>query len=201
MDLKAQLINYSSLLQKKSSPLGFSKSKIKGHFIQLNNHQREAVILPINQNALLLAGPGTGKTSVLIEKIIYLLEKKAISLDRILTLTFSRQACRSIKAKIAKIQDFDDLSSPSLFTYHGFCYFFLCQEALMQTKITILDQKDQKQILQKILNTAFSSYSYLDFDKDAIQEFAKIINALQNNLVFDYQKFLHFKDKNSFIFD
>lgn len=49
---------------------------------------------------LVSAGAGSGKTAVLVERILNLLEKKEMSLDRILVVTFTRAAAREMKSRI-----------------------------------------------------------------------------------------------------
>jgi len=51
---------------------------------------------------LIIAGPGAGKTWVLIEKIYYLIEKKGVHPDNILITTFTVKAAEEIKSRIVK---------------------------------------------------------------------------------------------------
>jgi len=47
-----------------------------------------------------LAGPGTGKTGVLVERISHLVANKGASPERILALTFSRRAADEMRARV-----------------------------------------------------------------------------------------------------
>ena len=51
---------------------------------------------------LLIAGPGTGKTTVLTERIIYLLEHQEILEERIHAFTFTNKATREMENRISK---------------------------------------------------------------------------------------------------
>ncbi|MBK9097510.1 MAG: UvrD-helicase domain-containing protein [bacterium] len=61
--------------------------------------QREAIVTDEDNN-LIIAGAGTGKTSTLIGKIIYLLKRKRIDPSKILVLAFTRKASDEIKERV-----------------------------------------------------------------------------------------------------
>lgn len=63
--------------------------------IQLNQQQIQAV-LSDEKNILLLAVPGSGKTTVLVSRIAKLLLNDKIDASRILTLTFSRASAKDM---------------------------------------------------------------------------------------------------------
>ena len=66
--------------------------------LKLNEQQKEAC-LHLDQNVLLLAVPGSGKTTVLITRLGYMLIKKQIDPRRILTMTFTNAAADDMKEK------------------------------------------------------------------------------------------------------
>jgi len=74
-----------------------------------------------NGHQLVVAGPGSGKTWLLIEKIKYLLAK-GIPGHQILALTFSEKAAREMQDRIDKEGGSPDLT---VRTFHSFCYHFL----------------------------------------------------------------------------
>jgi len=47
-----------------------------------------------------LAGSGTGKTGVLVERISHLVANKGVSSERVLALTFSRRAADEMRARV-----------------------------------------------------------------------------------------------------
>lgn len=69
---------------------------------------------------LVLAGPGTGKTSTLVE---YVARRVAGGLDpsQVLTLTFSRKAAHELRSRIATRLD-RPLAMPMAWTFHSWCY-------------------------------------------------------------------------------
>ena len=119
-------------------------------------------------HALLIAGPGTGKTLTLTRRILYLIEEQSISPNQILVLTFTRAAAAELRNRVFNnlSQDFKEL--PRISTLHSFA---LQQILLNSTLIEILpqpiriaDKWEKRQIiyedLKKILNTETSEKNY-----------------------------------------
>ncbi|MDP9440268.1 MAG: UvrD-helicase domain-containing protein, partial [Actinomycetota bacterium] len=65
----------------------------------LNEKQRQAVE-HAGGPLLVLAGPGTGKTGVLVERIAHLVGERGVSPERVLALTFSRRAADGMRARV-----------------------------------------------------------------------------------------------------
>ena len=84
-----------------------------------NEKQRKCIDNPEGKFLLVLAGPGTGKTFTIIERIKKLLSKGVPS-EKILCLTYTDAAANEMKKRIE-----DDLGIVScnvqIYTYHGFC--------------------------------------------------------------------------------
>ena len=84
----------------------------------LNDKQQEC--MHTEGKYLVIAGPGTGKTTTLTYRIESIL-KKGIPAEKILCLTFTDTGANEMKLKLEK--KLDKLSSGvNIYTYHGFCY-------------------------------------------------------------------------------
>lgn len=83
----------------------------------LSEEQRRAV-LHIGSHARLLAGPGTGKTRVLTQRVGYLINEKEVLPQHILVLTFTRAATFELRQRIAQIVGEGKL--PHISTLHSF---------------------------------------------------------------------------------
>ncbi|MGL4549452.1 UvrD-helicase domain-containing protein, partial [Eubacterium aggregans] len=71
---------------------------LEQYAITLNAQQREAMER-IQGATLLLAVPGSGKTTVIICRLGYMIRELGISEDQILTLTFSRAGARDLRQR------------------------------------------------------------------------------------------------------
>ncbi|MCU1622795.1 MAG: UvrD/REP helicase [Frankiales bacterium] len=70
---------------------------------------------------LVLAGPGTGKTTTLVEAVAQRVEKQGLRADEVLVLTFSRKAAAELRERISARLDLPT-AGPSAWTFHAFCY-------------------------------------------------------------------------------
>jgi DNA helicase II / ATP-dependent DNA helicase PcrA len=72
--------------------------------------------------ALVMAGPGSGKTATLVERAVYLLAEQGARPEEILALTFSRKATRELRGRIkAALAARGETMTPTVSTIHGFC--------------------------------------------------------------------------------
>jgi superfamily I DNA/RNA helicase/RecB family exonuclease len=70
---------------------------------------------------LVLAGPGTGKTTTLVEAVVDRVERRGTEPDRLLVLTFSRKAADELRERItARLGR--TVREPSAYTFHAWCY-------------------------------------------------------------------------------
>src|SRR5215469_11222659 len=70
--------------------------------------------------ALIVAGPGSGKTSTLIGRAEYLIAKLGVQPQHILALTFSRKAAGEMQERLQTILDAGSIL-PTVSTFHAFC--------------------------------------------------------------------------------
>ena len=68
----------------------------------LNNKQKEAVLCE-DGPLLILAGAGSGKTSVLTTKIAYLIKDKNVNPKNILAITFTNKAAKEMKSRVISL--------------------------------------------------------------------------------------------------
>ncbi len=155
----------------KSERVGGSNSK-QNHFMSipdttnlenLNPQQFEAVTLPLGP-ALVLAGPGSGKTRVLTHRLIYLVHEMGIPQWNILAVTFTNKAAKEMKARVQEqMQDLPDQASirsslygstPTVGTFHSICARILRIEfeyTPYDRNWVIFDRQDQSQVISAIL--------------------------------------------------
>ena len=73
--------------------------KISGYTL---DKQQQDIVLDDSNHLLVVAGAGSGKTLTILGKIYYLVEKKKVSPDEILCISFTRASANSLKEKIEK---------------------------------------------------------------------------------------------------
>ena len=81
--------------------------------------QTEIVAAPADGNRLVLAGPGAGKTRVIVHRCAYLLRVLRVPAHRILVLCFNRSAALELRRRLGELVG-DDGRRVTVQTYHGF---------------------------------------------------------------------------------
>ena len=117
----------------------------------LNDAQRDAVAAE-NQNLLVLAGAGSGKTRVLVHRIAWLIRALDFSPWSILAVTFTNKAAREMRSRIEEM-----LQIPShgmwVGTFHGLAHRLLkahWKEAGLPQNFQILDSDDQLRLVKRV---------------------------------------------------
>lgn len=118
------------------------------------NRQQQRAILSENNNILVLAGAGTGKTSTLTGRISKLIEN-GVNPQNILAVTFTNKAATEIKDRVSDMVS-DDVSICKLTvgTFHGVCNSMLREnygELGLSPYYQIIDASDQKNIIKTIV--------------------------------------------------
>jgi ATP-dependent DNA helicase RecQ len=80
--------------------------------------QQGLVEMPEHGNHLVLAGPGSGKTRVIVHRIAYLLRVRRVAPERIIALAFNRSAAVELRRRLVALVG-DDARGVTVLTYHG----------------------------------------------------------------------------------
>lgn len=118
--------------------------------IILNKNQENAV-KSNDISLLIIAGAGTGKTKVLVEKIIHLI-KGGVSGKNILALTFTNKASDEMKERISISCSSADM--PFIGTFHSFCVTLLREfykSAGVEQNFSIFDRDETKKIIKRCM--------------------------------------------------
>jgi DNA helicase-2/ATP-dependent DNA helicase PcrA len=118
----------------------------------LNPEQLAAVTLP-SQNALILAGAGSGKTRVLTTRIAWLIQTGQVSPSGILAVTFTNKAAKEMLARLSAMLP---INTRGMFigTFHGLCNRLLrthYRDAALPQTFQILDTQDQLSVIKRLL--------------------------------------------------
>ena len=144
---------------------------------QLNPRQREAV-LAISGPVLVLAGAGSGKTSVITQKIAYLINECGISASKILAVTFTNKAAREMKERAGKLVSGPIARGLTVSTFHtlGLTMIKRSPEQFgLKKNFSIFDAEDSNTLLGELLHKENAS--------DKIKLVRSIISSFKNDLV------------------
>lgn len=90
--------------------------------VKLDDKQEKVVYYNGNNPLSVEAGPGAGKTRVIIERIKYLLNDLNIRPDSLLVITFTKKAAEELKDRLADSEiPKSDIDLMQISTIHGFC--------------------------------------------------------------------------------
>ena len=119
----------------------------------LNPAQTQAVTAG-NGPILVLAGPGSGKTSVLTRRIAYLIEHLGVRSYQILAVTFTNKAAKEMESRLFKMLGEDKAHGLVLGTFHSVCVRILRREAEhldLGRNFVIFDADDQQTVVKNII--------------------------------------------------
>lgn len=138
----------------------------------LDKYQMSAVEAD-DKNTLIVAAPGSGKTTVIINKVNHLVKHKKNSNGNIIIITFTKAAAQNMKKRYAQIFNTD--VSPFFGTFHGLFYKILlrCGE-----NIDIIDGGIAHKIVNNVLNKYFD-----EVNEDKIKEAINNISLYKTSRV------------------
>ncbi len=106
----------------------------------LNNEaQQRIVTAPRGQNLLILAGPGSGKTRVVVHRCAYLLQVERVQPGRILVICFNRTAMYELRSRIRSLVG-DLARQVAVHTYHSLAL-RICERSLVDERQVGADQE------------------------------------------------------------
>ena len=117
----------------------------------LNEAQRRAVEAP-GGPLMILAGPGSGKTRVITQRIAYLVDHQGVPPWRILAVTFTNKAAREMRERVERLLD-TRAAQLSMGTFHAICARLLRREGPaigLSPDFAIYDTDDQTALLRSI---------------------------------------------------
>lgn len=144
---------------------------------RLNPEQRAAVTLP-SGHALVLAGAGSGKTSVLTSRMAWLIQTGQVSPHGLAAVTFTNKAAREMLTRLTSLLPIDTRGM-WVGTFHGLCNRLLRMHyrdaGLVQT-FQILDMADQLASIKRLIKA-----NNVDDEKFPPKEIQKFINACKED--------------------
>ena len=163
-------------------------------FDRLNESQVSAV-KKTEGPVLILAGAGSGKTTTIVSRLVYLIEEVGIPPSNTLTLTFTNKAAKEMRERsLAMIENIS--YPPLLCTFHKFGLLFLKFNIHLlnrENNFVVIDTDDKKRIIKKInadiptplIASEISRYKNSLMSPDEAYKQAEIFNYQQIAKVYD----------------
>lgn len=149
-----------------------------------DDFQQAAISAPTP--ALIIAGPGSGKTSTLIGRIDYLVNTRQIPAAEILALTFSRKATQEMEERLRQLLPIT-AGFPHVSTFHAFCADLLREygkQVGLRPDFTLIDDAEGYYILQQQTDTLrLHHYQKLHDPTFYFPDLLKIISRAKDELV------------------
>lgn len=146
-------------------------------FEKLNKYQREAVTLK-DRYAILNAVVGSGKTTVLAHKVIYLNLVEKVPLDDMIVLTFTNKAAGEIRERVMSFNNVNKNSMKYFGTFHSVARTILSESPLLHdmgytSDFRIIDNIEAAQMLMDIIERKNLKIKYKAKLMKRIEEFKK----------------------------
>jgi DNA helicase-2/ATP-dependent DNA helicase PcrA len=149
-------------------------------FKGLNPQQRKAVEAGEGP-MLILAGPGSGKTRVLTQRVAYLVETCHVDPRNIMAVTFTNKAAREMKERLDRVLGADRTVELTMGTFHAMCARFLRRDAPhlgLSRDFVIYDSDDQESLVKRALKDL-----NIDDKKYKPSSVLNAISAAKNELI------------------
>lgn len=153
--------------------------------VNFNNYQREAIYSE-NNCIIVIAAPGSGKTTVLVHRIYNLINNKLINPKEIVVITFTKKAALNMEDRFLKLSN---LNEPPFFgTFHSFCYRILLNEGY---NIKIISESEKYKLIKgfvyELTGKALNSSRHINkevYKLDKVME--KYNKHKKENKLFDF---------------
>lgn len=146
---------------------------------QLNARQQEAVLY-IDGPCLVLAGAGSGKTSVITRKIAYLIQQCEIPARHIAALTFTNKAAREMKERVSHLVRGSAAKGLTVSTFHNLGLNIIRREYKslgFKPGFSIFDAEDARSLLKELM------LKDGDLDSDHLNLVQNQISNWKNDLI------------------
>lgn len=113
----------------------------------LDKYQKE-IVRAKEKNILVVASPGSGKTTVIINRTGYLINDRDIAPNNIVIITFTRAAAINMRDRFKKL--YPQSQAPYFGTFHSLCYSILKKD---RGEINIISEREGYYVIEKVLRS------------------------------------------------
>lgn len=158
--------------------------------MRVPSKQQKNAIMHLTGPAQVIAGPGSGKTFTIIQRILYLVHKRQISPDKILVITYTKAAAEEMsnRYKLAVSEIFnaqkgtahsDDTPYEKVHfgTFHSICWQILCQS--YRGSLSLISESAKRELIRQLLIN--SDQSNIDNNDNLYDLISEIINGISRS--------------------
>jgi DNA helicase-2/ATP-dependent DNA helicase PcrA len=123
-------------------------------FLDKLNPQQKSAVTAGNGPVLVVAGPGSGKTRVLTQRIAYLIAVEGVRPWQILAVTFTNKAAKEMGERVKRLLPDQAIEGIMLGTFHSICGRILRREVEhlpIQSNFVIFDTDDQERVVKNVI--------------------------------------------------
>lgn len=143
------------------------------------NQAQKKAIAHANGPCLVLAGPGSGKTLTIVNRIKNLIEKQQVRPEEILVITFTKYAAAEMKMRVKSMMQGENLPI-TMGTFHGI-YYGILKWAYKLGPQNILSEEEKYQIVRQIVSRKdIEIFDEEDFLQEVVMEIGLVKNNRQN---------------------
>ena len=144
---------------------------------QLKSDQNAAAFT-LDRHVSVTAGPGSGKTTVLIERYLHILREKDVSVDQIVAITFTNRAANEMRTRLRReldrlmrqaepderaklLRHKRTLDGAVITTFHGFCARLLREfpvEAEIDPQFTLMDETQSAMLIEAVVEESLTEF-------------------------------------------
>lgn len=140
------------------------------------NEAQTKAICHKNGPAMVLAGPGSGKTLVITRRVEYLIKKYGVRPEQILVITFTKAAAKEMRERFARITK-DDRFPVTFGTFHGI-YYGILKWAYRMNALNIFSEEEKMMLLREVIA---GMELEIEDEKEFLQGIASEIGQIKNN--------------------
>lgn len=164
--------------------------------MRLNSNQLQA-ISHVTGPCLVLAGAGSGKTRVIINKIAYLIREIGFLPRQIVTVTFTNKAAREMKERIVNVISKKEMRGLNISTFHTLGLDIIKKEHKhlgIKPNFSLFDAQDQMSLLDELTE------HWINGDKEQLKQLQSFISNRKNALTLPNQAMEHATDEKEQLF-
>ena len=145
--------------------------------MKFSKEQTNAIV-HVKGPMMVVAGPGSGKTTVITRRIMYLIESAGVSPADILVITFTRAAAMEMESRFKSLTEGRDYHV-RFGTFHSI-FFWIIKTAYKLSNSSVISEEEKRKIIEKIMHQMSLDY---DNKEDIISSVLSQISIVKCDMI------------------